>query len=62
MVSKRPTCFKTKLRETHRCIIQVKVGLLDALAMVSLGIGQTEQPLFKERTSNSQHCAANTGL
>lgn len=36
----------------RRGVIQVKVGFLDAFAMIALGIGEAEEAFFEEVTIN----------
>lgn len=40
----------TSRRDTDRSIVQVKMGLLDTLAMVPLWVGQAKESLLEEGT------------
>lgn len=35
-------------QSTYRGVVQVKMGFLDALAVVSLGVGETEQAFLEK--------------
>ena len=46
---------------THRCIVQMEVSLLDALAVVPLRVGQAKQTLLEKGASSSQQVGRNSG-
>ena len=37
-----------RVQRTYRSVIDVKMGFLDTLAMVALGVGQAKEPLLQE--------------